>query len=89
MKAREKMSQLQCWILENEMDWNTICGQGIFPISESEYMRLHQLLMENGFEELTLVLLTTHFYAVENRLKQNLKPLADILEKEIRERNLP
>lgn len=88
MKISEKMSQLQSWILENETDWSTICGQGTFPISESEYMRLHQFLVENNFEELTLVLLTTHFYAVENRLARNLKSLADILEQEIEKRDL-
>lgn len=84
----KNIMRLQSWILENEGDWNTICGQGTFPINESEFMRLHQSLVENNFEEITLVLLTTHFYAIEGRLKRNLKPLADLLEEDLRKRDL-
>jgi len=86
MQANKRVIRLQNWILKNKKAWNTICGQGSFPISESEYMRLQQLLMENNFEEITLVLLTTHFYAVEGRLKQNMEPLADLFKEELRRR---
>ena len=89
MRAPKKIAKLQDWIIKNESDWKTICGQGDFPITESEYMRIHHVLMENDFEEITLVLLTTHFYAVETRLKQNLKPLVDILLEELRKKDLP
>ncbi len=88
MQTNKRVIRLQNWILKNEEAWNTICGRGSFPISESEYMRLHQLLMENDFEEITLVLLTTHFYAVKGRLKRNLGPLVDLLKEEIRRRKL-
>lgn len=58
---KEETKRLIKWILEHQEDWNLICGKPPGKMTKDEYVRLHEELMRNDFEEITLVLLTCRF----------------------------
>lgn len=78
MKQENKTLRLQNWIVNNIDDWNTICGLGAYPISEQEAMRLMQVLLDNDFEEITLVLIKCHYYAFQERANKSFNIIKDI-----------
>lgn len=55
--------RLQLWAETNMADWLTICGV-YQKIDKAEYYRLEQLLYENKFDYIVLVLFTIHGYAL-------------------------
>lgn len=61
-KGRE-CARLQKWITENKTDWLTICGVER-KIDKNEYLRLLDVVIENQFEQIFLVLITIHNYAL-------------------------
>ena len=71
MNAR--MMRLLKWINRHGEDWQTICGIGKYQSDSMEYMRLHNKLVSMGVEEMTLVLLTHHMYAVRDRIADTLQ----------------
>ncbi|HWQ77961.1 MAG TPA: hypothetical protein VN381_04055 [Anaerovoracaceae bacterium] len=88
MQHENNMARLEKWILENEKDWYTICGMGEKPISEKEFRRLWEILKENGFYDVTLVLLTCHYYAVQDCVAQNIKIIKKALDDELKRREI-
>ena len=86
MKNFDEKCKLQKWIVDNFEDWNTICGMGKPKISREEFMRLKNVLKENGFTDTILVLMTTHYYAIEEDVNKFFLWLEKILEDELRER---
>lgn len=86
MCQENKTRKLQHWITENFDDWSTICGTGKFPIDEQEFIRLMNVLVDNDFEEMTLVLINCHFYAIQERTKKALNIIADACEDELKHR---
>ncbi len=83
---KSRVQKLQTWIIHHYEDWCTICGVGKFPISEQEFTRLGKELIQIDFEELTLVLLQCHYYAVQNKVDAWLKTIAELCEEECRRR---
>ena len=88
MYEENKTLRLQHWITKNFDDWSTICGTGKFPIDEQEFMRLMKVLVDNDFEEMTLVLINCHFYAIQNRAQKARNIIADACEDELRHRGV-
>lgn len=88
MKQKRKILRLQNWIVNHYEDWNTICGLGQYPISEQECMRLMKVLVDNDFEEITLVLLSCHFYAVQERAERTLESVIEACTEELRRRGI-
>ena len=87
-KNDSRTLKLQKWINKNYEDWRTICGMGKFPISEEEFMRLGETLVGIGFEEITLVLLQCHSYAVQDRMGKNIRAAVKIYKDKLRRRGL-
>lgn len=88
MGQKSKTLRLQSWIVDNFDDWNTICGKGKYPISEQECMRLMKMLVDNDFEEITHVLITCHYYAIQERAEQNLRAIVAACEDELKRRGI-
>lgn len=64
-KERRKLCQhLQQWAENNLSDWLTICGVER-KISKKEFHRLENLLYENKFDYIVLVLFTIHGYVFD------------------------
>ena len=87
-KGSKRTLRLQNWIINNYEDWCTICGTGKSPISEQEFMRLGEALTNIGFEEITLVLLQCHYYAVQDRAEKKMKVIAELYEDELKKGGL-
>ena len=84
-KQERRIMRLQKWLLENYDDWMTICGQGKYPITEHEFMVLMDKLERAGFEEITLVLLQIHAYAVEKRMDESVRAISELTDEQIRQ----
>lgn len=66
-KKRRKLCQhLQQWAENNLSDWLTICGVER-KISKTEFHRLENLLYENKFDYIVLVLFTIHGYVFDEK----------------------
>lgn len=76
--------ELQKWIIDNFEDWYTICGMGKQNINRDEFMRLRNELKENGFDDIILVLMTTHCYAIEENVNRFILALEEIVENELK-----
>lgn len=88
MGQKNKTLRLQSWIVDNFDDWNTICGKGKYPISEQECLRLMKILVDNDFKEITLVLITCHYYAIQERAGRNLRAIVVACEEELKRRGI-
>ena len=86
MNQNNKTARLQSWIANNYKDWNTICGLGQHPISEQEFMRIFDVLSDNCFEEIKWVLITCHYYAVQERVSRNIRAIVKDRIKERKQR---
>lgn len=62
-ERKEECKRLQKWAEDNLSDWLTICGVER-KINKNEYYRLENLLYENKFDQVVLVLFTIHGYAL-------------------------
>ena len=51
-------------------------------------MRLVEALTNIGFEEITLVLLQCHYYAVQDRAEKKMKVIAELYEDELKKGGL-
>lgn len=89
MENKEKARKRQKWMEENWEDWRTICGMGKYPISREEFVRLWDSLLANGFDEAANVLMTIHFYAVQDRIMQNLLAIHQLVGQERERRRSP
>lgn len=78
--------ELQKWMIDNFEDWYTICGMGKQNINRDEFMRLRNELKENGFDDIILVLMTTHCYAIEENVNRFILALEEIVENELKKR---
>lgn len=78
--------ELQKWMIDNFEDWYTICGMGKQNINRDEFMRLRNELKENGFDDIILVLMTTHYYAIEENVNRFILALEEIVENELKKR---
>lgn len=87
-QEKSRTLKLQKWITKNYEDWCTICGTGKFPISEQEFMRLGDALVSIDFEEITLVLIQNHYYAVQDRAEKKMKVIAETCKDELIKRGL-
>lgn len=76
-REKSRTLKLQKWVIEHYEDWCTICGTGKYPISEAEFIRLGEALVAIDFEEITLVLLQCHYYAVQERAENKIRSLAE------------
>lgn len=65
---KSKLIKLYEWIWKNYDDWETICGINNKKIAKDEYKRLINLLNDQNFEKLMLVLQTVHFYIIKDSL---------------------
>ena len=55
-------------------------------INRDEFMRLRNELKENGFDDIILVLMTTHCYAIEENVNRFILALEEIVENELKKR---
>lgn len=71
--------RLLSWMRDNGKERNTICEKGEQSIVEEEFIRLWKLLVEKGFHDVTMALLT-HLYAVQERLVYDITAMISYME---------
>lgn len=54
------------WSIEHKEEWETICGINRNKINKDEFNRQMQMLIKAKFDEIRIVLITVHFYVIED-----------------------
>ncbi len=86
MKKFNGPTKIELWILEHMEEWKIICNVNYKKISRDEFMLIRNELNENGFDDVILVLMTNHVYAIEKDIDRFLTILDNAIDMELERR---